>query len=74
MDGLCSLRGHHGAFSRSSHTSNFKTGTPEATLPGAWHYRVSTGTGWSGVSIFLLCEIESFICNLYLSLAACTIV
>ena len=37
-------------FSRSSHTSDFKTGTPVATLPGAWHYRVSAGTGWPGVS------------------------
>ena len=35
-----------GAFSRSSHTSDLKTGTPIATLPGAWHHRVSAGTGW----------------------------
>ena len=26
-------------------------GTPEATLLGAWRYRVSAGTGWPGVSI-----------------------
>ena len=26
-------------------------GTPVATLPGAWHYRVSAGIGWPGVSI-----------------------
>ena len=38
-------------FSGSSHTSDFKIGTPVATLPGAWRYRVSTGTGWPGVSI-----------------------
>ena len=38
-------------FSRSSHTSDLKIGTPVATLPGAWHYRVSAGTGRSGVSI-----------------------
>ena len=38
-------------FSGSSHTSDFKIGTPVATLPGAWHYRVSTGTGRPGVSI-----------------------
>ena len=38
-------------FSGSSHTSDFKIGTPVATLPGAWHYRVSTGTGQPGVSI-----------------------
>ena len=38
-------------FSGSSHTSDLKTGTPVAYLPGAWHYRVSAGTGWPGVSI-----------------------
>ena len=38
-------------FSGSSHTSDFKIGTPVATLPGAWRYRVSTGTGRPGVSI-----------------------
>ena len=40
-----------GIFSGSSHTSDFKIGTPVATLPGAWRYRVSTGTGPPGVSI-----------------------
>ena len=40
-----------GIFSGSSHTSDFKIGTPVATLPGAWRYRVSTGTGRRGVSI-----------------------
>ena len=38
-------------FSGSSHTSDLKIGTPAATLPGAWHYRVSAGTGQPGVSI-----------------------
>ena len=38
-------------FSESSHTSDLKIGTPVATLPGAWHYRVGAGTGWPGVSI-----------------------
>ena len=38
-------------FSGSSHTTDFKIGTPVATLPGAWHYRVSAGTGRPGVSI-----------------------
>ena len=28
-----------------------KIGTPVATLPGAWHYRVSAVTGWLGISI-----------------------
>ena len=37
--------------SRSSHTSDFTTDHPVATLPGAWRYRVSAGTGWPGVSI-----------------------
>ena len=37
-------------FSGSSHTSDFKIGTPVATLPGAWRYRVSVGTGGPGVS------------------------
>ena len=40
-----------GIFSGSSHTSDLKIGTPVATLPGAWRYRVSAGTGRSGVSI-----------------------
>ena len=61
-------------FSGSSHTSDFKTGTPMATLPGAWHYRVSAGTGRPGVSILRLGEIESWICNFYLSVAARKIV
>ena len=42
-----------GIFAGSSHTSDLKLniGTPVATLPGAWRYRVSTGTGRPGVSI-----------------------
>ena len=38
-------------FSLWSHTSDIKIGTPVATLSGAWHYRVSAGTGWPGVNI-----------------------
>ena len=38
-------------FSGPSHTSDLKIGTPVATLPGVWHYRVSAGTGWPGISI-----------------------
>ena len=38
-------------FSGSSHTSDLKIGTPVATLPGNWHYRVNAGTGRPGVSI-----------------------
>ena len=63
-----------GIFSGLSHTSDSKIGTPVATLPGAWRYRVSAGTGWPGVSILLLGEVESLICNLYLSVAARKIV
>ena len=40
-----------GIFSGSSHTSDLNIGTPVATLPGAWRYRVSTGTGRPSVSI-----------------------
>ena len=32
-------------------TSDLKIGTPVATLPGAWRYRVSAETGRPGVSI-----------------------
>ena len=35
-----------GDFSGSSHTSDIKRGTPVATLPGSWCYRVSAGTDW----------------------------
>ena len=42
---------HRGSFSRSSHTTDLNLGTPAATLPGTWRYRVSTGTGWPGDSI-----------------------
>ena len=55
--------------SGSGHISDLKIGTPVATLPGAWHYRVCAGTGRSGVSILRLGEVESFICNFCLSVA-----
>ena len=38
-------------FSVLSHTSDFETVIPVATLPGACRYRVSAGTCWPGVSI-----------------------
>ena len=57
-------------FSGSSHTSDSKIGIPVATLPGVWHYRVSFGTGQPSVSILWLGEVESLICNFYLSVAA----
>ena len=57
-----------------SHASDSKIGTPVATMPGAWHCRVSAGTGRPGVSILFLCEVESLICNFYLGVAARRIV
>ena len=33
------------------HTSDLNIGTPVAHLPGAWHYRVSAGSGWPSVNI-----------------------
>ena len=59
-----------GFFSGSSHTSDLNIGTPMATLPGAWRDRVSAGSGWPGVSILWLGEMESLACNFYLSVAA----
>ena len=59
-----------GILGGSSHTSDFKIGTPVATLPGAWRFRVSPGTGWPGVSGLWLDEMESWICNFYLSVVA----
>ena len=61
-------------FSGSSHTSDLRIGTPVATLPGAWRYRVSTGTGRPVVSILWLGEVERLICNFYLSVTARKIV
>ena len=63
-----------GIFSGSSHTSDSNIGTPVATLPGAWCYRVSAGNGRPGVSILWLGEVERWICNFYLSVAARKIV
>ena len=40
-----------GDFYGSSPTSDLKIGTPVATLPDAWHCRVSAETGWPGISI-----------------------
>ena len=54
--------------------SGLKIGTPVATLPGTWHYRVSAGTGRLGVSILWLGEMESLVCDFYLSVAAHKIV
>ena len=44
-------------FCGSSHTSDLQIGTPVATLPGAWRYRVIAGTGWPCISLPGLGEI-----------------
>ena len=40
-----------GIFWGASHTSDLQIGTPVATLPGAWCYRVSAGTGQPSVRL-----------------------
>ena len=47
-----------------------KIGTQVATLPGAWCRRVSAGTGWPGINILWLGDVESLICSFFLSVAA----
>ena len=63
-----------GIVTGSSHTSDLKIGTAVATLPGAWRYWVSAGSGRPGVSILSLGVIESLVCNFYLRVAARKIV
>ena len=48
-------------FPGSSHTNDFKIGTPVATLPVAWRYRVSARTGQPGVSMLWLGDTETSI-------------
>ena len=45
-----------------------------STLPGAWRYWVSDGTGWPGVSVLWRDEIASLTWNFYLSVTASAIV
>ena len=59
--------GGGGDGSGSSHTSDLNIDT---TLSGSWRYRVGSETGWPGVSILWLGEVESWICNFCLSVAA----
>ena len=40
-----------------------------ATLPGAWSFRVSAGTGLPSVSVVRLGEVRDLICSFYVSLA-----
>ena len=63
-----------GIFPGSSQTTVLNIGTPADTLPGAWRYGVSAGTGRPGVRKLWLGEMESWICNFFLSVAARTIV
>ena len=63
-----------GDCSGSSDTNDSKNGISVATLPDAWRDTVNAGTGWVGVSIFWLGEVESLICSFYLSVAARTLV
>ena len=58
-------------FSRVESYQWIKNWHPSGSLPGAWRYRVSAGTGWPGVCIQWLGEVESWSCNFYLSVAAC---
>ena len=44
--------------SGSSHTSDLKIISQVSTLPGAWRYRVSAGTGRPGVRVLRLGEVE----------------
>ena len=62
------------SFSWWSYTSDLKIGTPVAILPGAWHCRVRAGMGWPLCQYTVVSELESLICNLYLSLAEGTFV
>ena len=50
--------------SGSSHTGDLQIGTPVATLPGTWRYKISPGTGRPSVSILWLGEVESVISDL----------
>ena len=42
--------GIHADFTQLNHTSDLKIGTTVATLPGAWLYRISAGTGLFSVT------------------------
>ena len=53
----------HRDFSGITHSSDLKIGIQVATLPRAWHYRVSIMTGWPSVSILRVAEEKSLICN-----------
>ena len=48
---------------RPGHTSDLRTGTPVATLPGARRCRAIGGNSWSGVRILGLGKIQNVIGN-----------
>ena len=59
----------HGGFSRLSHDGDLNIGPQVVTLPGAWCYRVSAGTGWPSISILWLGEIASLMSSFCLCLS-----
>ena len=59
-----------GFFFWSSHTSDVKIGTPVTTMPGAWCYSISAGTGWPSISVLWVSEIDSLMYNFCLSVTA----
>ena len=62
------MRGGGGRFEIRDHW--WRSHVTLAVLPGAWRYRVSAETDLPGVSILWLGEVESLICNFYLSVTA----
>ena len=63
----------HGDFSRSSLTSSLKIGTPVASLPGSWRYRVSWDClAWCQYTV--TGRGRKFDLQLYLSVAGRTII
>ena len=64
-----SMRGP-GVAPRSCLTSDLKIGTLMAVLPGGWHYRVSSRTGWPNVSVHDLVREQVCRFDLPLSVSA----
>ena len=58
-----------GIASWSSYTSDFKSGTPVASHPDTWLYRVSASC-WADASAMWLCETESLIWSFCLSVVS----
>ena len=60
----------HWDFFRVESYLDFNMDTPVATLSGAWRYRLRAATGWPGISILLLGEMERLVCNFSLCVTA----